>query len=43
MAEFSGKRSYLKRIMGYNKGRKDMEVGTLLLGNDKTRLLPIIY
>ena len=39
MAEFSGKRSYLKRIMGYNKGRKEMEVGTLLLGNDKNNVI----
>ena len=39
MAEFSGKRSYLKKIMGYNKGRKEMEVGTLLLGNDKNKVI----
>ena len=33
----------LKRIRGYNTGRKEEEVGTLLLGNDKTVLLSIIY
>ena len=43
-AEFSRKMvTCLKRIRGYNTGRKEEEVGTLLLGNDKTVLLSIIY
>ena len=38
-AEFSGKRSCLKRIRGYNTGGKEEEVGTLLLGNDKNNIV----
>ena len=39
MAEFGGKRSCLKRISSYNTGRKEEEVGTLLLGNDKNNVI----
>ena len=35
-AQFGGKRSYLKRIRGYNTGE---EVGTLLPGNDKNNVI----
>ena len=34
MVDFSVKRSCLKRIRGTRQGRKEEEVGTLLLGND---------
>ena len=37
--EFGGNRSCLKRIRGYNTGRKEEEVGTLLLGNDKNNVI----
>ena len=36
--EFSGKRSYLKRITDYNTGEERGEVGTLLLGNAKSKV-----
>ena len=39
MAEFVEKRSCLKRIRGYNKGEKEEEVNTLLLGNDKNNVI----
>ena len=39
MVEFSRKRSCLKRIRGYNTGRKEEEVGTILLGNDKNNVI----
>ena len=42
-AEFVGKWSCLKRIGGYYTGGREEEVGTLLLGNDKTMLISIIY
>ena len=38
-AVFGGKRSCLKRIRGYNKGRKEEEVGTLLPGNDNNNVI----
>ena len=39
MVDFSGKRSCLKRIRGTRQGRKEEEVGTLLLGNDKNNVI----
>ena len=40
MAEFGRKRSRLKRITGNNTGeRKEVEVDTLLLGNDKNNVI----
>ena len=39
MREFSRKRSWSRST----HGRKEEEVGTLLLGSDKTTLLSIIY
>ena len=35
MVKFGWKKSCLKRIRGYDTGRKELEVGTLLLGSDK--------
>ena len=36
---FCGKRTYLKRIMGYDTGQMELEVGTLLLSNDKNSVI----
>ena len=43
MTEFDRKRSCLKESGVTTQGRKEVEVGTLLLGNDKTMLLPTKY
>ena len=39
MTEFGEKRSCLKRIRGYNRGEEEVEVSTLLLGNDKNNVI----
>ena len=39
MAEFSGKRSCLKKSGVTTKERKKEELGTLLLGNDKNNVI----
>ena len=39
MAEFGGKRLYLKESGVTTQGRKEVEVGTLLLGNDKNNVI----
>ena len=36
---FTRKSSLLKRIRSYNTGRREVEVGTLLLGNDKNSVI----
>ena len=38
MADFGRKRSCLKGIRGYDR-RKEVEVDTLLLGNDKSNVI----
>ena len=38
MAEFGRKRSYLKESGVTTKGRKEVEVSTLLIGNDKNKI-----
>ena len=37
--KFGGERSCLKKIRGYNTGRKDEEAGFLLLGKDKNSVI----
>ena len=39
MAEFGRKRSYLKESGVTTKGRKEVEVSTLLIGNDKNKIV----
>ena len=39
ITEFGGKRSCLKRIRGYKTGEEEVEVSTLLLGNDKNNVI----
>ena len=36
---FSKKRSCLKKIRGYDTERREVEVGTLLLSNDKNNII----
>ena len=43
ITEFGGKRSCLKRIRGYKTGEEEVEVSTLLLGNDYSFELFVIY
>ena len=38
-AEFDQTRSFLKKKMVMKQGRKKVEVGTLLLGNDKNNVI----
>ena len=38
---FSGKKSSLKRIRGLQHGRRKVEVGTLLLGNEKNNVIAV--
>ena len=38
-AEFGQTRSFLKKKMVMKQGRKKVEVGTLLLGNDKNNVI----
>ena len=37
--ELGGKRSSLKRIRDYDTGEEEVEIGTLLLGNDKNNVI----
>ena len=39
ITEFGGERSCLKRIRGYKTGEEEVEVSTLLLGNDKNNVI----
>ena len=43
ITEFGGKRSCLKRIRGYKTGEEEVEVSTLLLGNDKNNVIANKY